>query len=151
MKIYDTHTFEKLKIRPVNVLDLQDSPDNETNFHKSDLKTFDVVKYQNSRSCYNMVFCNTDIDRYTHHFQSVIHVEHGVFCSYNDKSGSPWNYMKMYDYSDDLGFERDSDFAITDVWVHPDDFVLMYNISVLSQEFLKTVVDEYKFKHIKLR
>lgn len=154
MKIFSTETFEKLKIRPVNVTDITL---NES-FCKSDLRTFDIVTFVKERHTYYMVFCDNDFAKYSTYFSNKPDAKYGVFFFFdiNDSFG-PCCFMPMLLYEDDLLYESpfngNTDFSVSGVYIHPNTYTGFpdNNIESLSQDYLEQIISQYNFKHIKLR
>ena len=98
MKIHNTHTFEKLKIRPVNANNLK-APE----YNMSMLQTFNIVKLSEN---YYMTFMREDITVYNNKkvdIKNLLIENHpdGVFVRSNDTSHDI-RYMYIDEYDEKL-------------------------------------------------
>lgn len=99
MKIINTSSFEKLKIRPVNVKDLKSN----TEYSKSTLQTFDIVKLYDK---HYITFINEDVVTYNNKKVDIQQLyiknhQEGVFIRTNEINRD-LRYMFIDDYDEKL-------------------------------------------------
>lgn len=157
MKIY-----EKLKIRPVNISNLTTTE----NITKQDLKTFDIVKFENSDMLY-MVFADGDIMNFYSTFNrsdaseyDKKHYEAGVMFYVSDISDinnlHSRHQMYLMDYNDDLTYNKTSfsgSWNIVEVYRKPSNEILFYKMPEIdtfdtSQKELRNYIDKLNYKKI---
>ena len=145
MKTLDIKKYsEKLKIKPVNVNDLDEvNPAfRKINFLlKQRLSTFDIVKMHGSLY---MVFIDNDFNRITGkktlykdiiYYKDYRNIQHMMSLSDN-------KYDDNLNYIGGLG-----EWNITDVWFHPQKFIFSGTDDKLTQDNLEKWLDDYRFIH----
>ena len=155
MKIIDfEHINEKQKANSIDLSELKDIKiDNNDPFKKDLLKTFDIVKFNNRLY---MVFANADV----HNFGKCPFKEkvtNGIFVRYEESEGLGFMFMKSY--NDNLFLNKMDTYS--DMWDVKELYVFpgvnknsdgpegepIWDLSQLTQERLRSIIKDYKYKH----
>ena len=152
MKTLDLKTFEKLKIRPVNPNNLNDS---NVTITKSELKTFDIVRIKGKLF---MVFRNNDAKKYFQYFKLCRpNLYEDVFVRTIVTTGLTAPVIELFkNYNKDLKYwiNNYNENDILDVWIFKDEVFDEYNKSLdmidLTQAAFEHYLKKYKYNHIEI-
>lgn len=152
MKTIDFKTYEKLKIRPVNVNNIDDVG---KKFRKSDLKTFDVARINNM---YYMLFINNELEPYDNKPARSLHINRDVFIKcyesiFTKTKIGAYGFL-YFDNYDELMKSTDHAHAwdVADVFVCPKesaDFFIShkpFRILDLTNEYTENLMKNYKYR-----
>lgn len=146
MKILDLNSYnEKLKIRPVNVNNLDEVDSdfiNKINLPlKQRISTFDIVKLNGSLF---MVFLNNDL----FHITNVNRQHNDLVISMNYHNASQMMSLSDNKYDINLNYVGGlGNWYITDIWFHPKKFIFSGDENDLTQNNLKKWISDYRFIH----
>lgn len=150
MKIYNTHTFEKLKIRPVNVNDIK--TDEKLVFTKDMLRTFDIVKADNSLY---MCFIDNAGKRFFTHFKKYHDITNMCAKSIVIDDHLHANILDLESYDKNLKIKdpKYQKFDITDVYVLNGIFTVDFELDTLKidQESLESYIKNMKYNIIHIK
>lgn len=150
---------EKLRINAIKMSDLS----YDINIKKSDLNTFDIVKFGCSAMLY-MVFINDDIMKFYSVFHknssSVYKYKNGVFFYMSDSkliSGRHQQYLIDYDENLRYVYPTFTNWNVIEIYKKPENITLYNNnekplIDTLdtTQENLENIIKTFKYKLIKI-
>ena len=150
MQTIDFKTYEKLKIRPVNIHDI----DVGKKFRKSDLKTFDIARINNM---YYMLFINNELKPYDNKPVNSLHINRDVFIKCYESilktKIRAYGFLYLDDYDEFMKNIDDAhEWDIADVFVCPKesvDFFIShkpFRILDLTNEYIEKLMKEYKYR-----
>lgn len=143
MKIYNTHTFEKLKIRPMNVNDIK--TDEKHVFTKDKLRTFDIVKADNSLY---MCFIDNAGKRFFTYFKEYHDITNMCAKSILIDDRLHATILDLEGYDDNLKIKdpKYQKFDITDVYVLNGIFTVDFELDTLKidQESLESYIKKHE-------